>query len=259
MTAVRTPPTSATVGAPAAAVPPGPSPRRVRAPRWLDLRLVLGVLLVLGSVLLGARVVGAADATVPVWAVAGDLAAGSELTTADLVAVDVRLDDAADAYVSTGTDPAGLTLGRAVRAGELLPLSALKEPANVVHLALPVQSGYVPPDLRRGELVDVYAVAHPTAGAPVSGGAGVGLVVSRAPVQAISGRSEGVLSASTTTVQVVVAVTAEDAPDVLAATGGQPLVVVVHESVDRGAAGEEAVGEPGPGLPDAAAAAEPTS
>ena len=259
MTAVRTPPSSATVGAPAGAVPPGPSPRRVRAPRWLDLRLVLGVLLVLGSVLLGARVVGAADATVPVWAVAGDLAAGSELTTADLVAVDVRLDDAADAYVSTGTDPAGRTLGRAVRGGELLPLSALEEPANVVHLALPVQSGYVPPDLRRGQLVDVYAVAHPTAGAPVPGAAGVGLVVSRAPVQAISGRSGGVLSASTTTVQVVVAVTAEDAPDVLAAAGGQPLVVVVHESVDREGDGEEAVGEPGPGLPDAAAAAEPTS
>ena len=33
--------------------------------RELDLRLVLGVLLVLGSVLLGARVVAAADATVP--------------------------------------------------------------------------------------------------------------------------------------------------------------------------------------------------
>ena len=55
----------------------GPTPRRVRPPRWLDLRLVLGVLLVLGSVLLGARVVGAADATVPVWAAAGDLAAGT--------------------------------------------------------------------------------------------------------------------------------------------------------------------------------------
>src|SRR4051794_32919907 len=52
----------------------GPTPRRVRPPRWLDLRLVLGVLLVLASVLLGARVVGAADATVPVWAVTGDLA-----------------------------------------------------------------------------------------------------------------------------------------------------------------------------------------
>src|SRR3954469_9247467 len=84
----------------------GPVPRRVSPPRWLDLRLVLGVLLVLGSVLLGARVVSAADATVPVWALATDLAAGSELTAADLVAVDVRLDDAAGAYLSTAQDPA---------------------------------------------------------------------------------------------------------------------------------------------------------
>src|SRR6478735_2422730 len=89
VTAVRTP-----VPAPAGALP-GPTPRRVRPPRWLDLRLVLGVLLVLGSVLLGARVVTAADATVPVWTAAGNLAAGTRLTAGDLVAVDVRLDDAA--------------------------------------------------------------------------------------------------------------------------------------------------------------------
>lgn len=63
-------------------------------------------------------------------------------------------------------------------------------------------------------------------------GSDVTLVVSHAPVQAISGRSDGVLSAATTAVQVVVAVAAEDAPDVLAAVGGRPLVVVVHDSVD---------------------------
>src|SRR3712207_7134950 len=72
VTAVRTQATPVPVTPSGAAVASGPSPRRVRPPRWLDLRLVLGVLLVLGSVLLGARVVGAADATVPVWAVAGD-------------------------------------------------------------------------------------------------------------------------------------------------------------------------------------------
>jgi hypothetical protein len=241
VTAVRTP-TTAT----AAAVPPGPTPRRVRPPRWLDLRLVLGVLLVLGSVLLGARVVGAADATVPVWAVADDLAAGSEVTTADLVAVDVRLDDAARAYVSTETRPEGWTLSRAVRAGELLPRTALEEPAGLVHLALPVQSGYVPPGLERGQLVDVYAVADPAAGDVAAEGSNVTLVVSHAPVQAISGRSDGVLSSATTTVQVVVAVAAEDAPDVLAAVGGRPLVVVVHESVD---AGEEPATGSGGGIP----------
>ena len=63
----------------------------------------------------------------------------------------------------------------------------------------------------------------------------VTLVVRRAPVQAISGRSEGVLSTPTTAIQVVVAVAADDAPDVLAAIAGRPLVVVVHDSVDADA------------------------
>ena len=229
MTAVRTP------DAPAAAEPspsPSPAPRRVRPPRWLDLRLVLGVLLVLASVLLGARVVSAADATVPVWAVAGDLAAGTELSTDDLVAVDVRLDSAAGAYLATSTRPEGRTLSRAVRAGELLPRSALEEPAELVQVALPVQAGYVPPSLSRGQLVDVYAMADPAAGAMGEADGSVTAVVEEAPVQALSGRSDGVLSTPTTTVQVVVAVPVDEAADVLAAIGGRPLVVVVHGSGD---------------------------
>jgi hypothetical protein len=231
VTAVRTAPTPL---APAEALP-GPTPRRVRPPQWLDLRLVLGLLLVLGSVLLGARVVSAADATVPVWAATGDLAAGTVLTADDLVAVDVRLDDAADSYLSTTTKPAGRTLARAVSAGELLPRSTLVAPDDLVQLALPVRAGFVPPSLGRGQLVDVYAVADPAAGATAVADGSVTPVVTSAPVQTISGRSEGVLSTPTTTVQVVVSVTAEEAPEVLSAIGGRPLVVVVHGSVDAGA------------------------
>ena len=223
MTAVRTPAPVASPG-----VLPGPTPRRVRPPRWLDLRLVLGVLLVLGSVLLGARVVGAADATVPVWAVTGDLAAGTRLEAGDLRAVDVRLGEAADAYLSTSTRPEGRTLGRAVRAGELLPRAALDAPTELVQLALPVQSGYVPPGLHRGQVVDVYAVADPAAGASAVADGRVTPVVRTAPVAAISGRSAGVLSTPTTAIQVVVSVAAADAPDILAAIAGRPLVVVVH-------------------------------
>jgi hypothetical protein len=233
VSATRTVPTApgATTPGPAAHVP-GSAPRRVRPPRWLDLRLVLGVLLVLGSVLLGARVVAAADATVPVWSAAGDLAAGTVLTAGDLVAVDVRLDDVAGAYLATSTRPDGRTLARAVRSGELLPRTALEEPAALVQLALPVQAGYVPPGLDRGQVVDVYAVADPAAGATGAGDVSVALVVAAAPVQAISGRTEGVLSTATTTVQVVVSVPADQAPAVLGAIGGRPLVVVVHGSVD---------------------------
>ncbi|MGY1670187.1 SAF domain-containing protein [Geodermatophilus sp. SYSU D00710] len=229
----------------------GPVPRRVRPPRWLDLRLVLGVLLVLGSVLLGARVVSAADATVPVWSVAGDLAAGTELTATDLVAVEVRLGDAAGAYLSTGTDPAGRTLARTVRAGELLPRSALEEPQDLVQVALPVQAGYVPPGLARGQVVDVYGVTDP---AGTTTGEGVTLVVAAAPVQAVSGRAEGVLSTAATTVQVVIGVPAAEAAAVLGSIGGRPLVVVVHGSVDDAAAPAGAPGSTArPARPSASA------
>jgi hypothetical protein len=249
---------SATSVAPAAgrteATPGGPVPRRVRPPRWLDLRLVLGVLLVLGSVLLGARVVTAADATVPVWSAAGDLAAGTLVGEADLVAVSVRLDDAASAYLASSTHPEGRVLGRAVRAGELLPRSALEESTGLVQLALPVQSGYVPPSLARGQVVDVYAVADPSVGATGQTGGDVTLVVSRAPVQAVTGRGDGVLTTATTTVQVVIAVAAEDAADVLGAIGGRGLVVVVRNSVDEGAAD----GAAGDGTPAGTDPAGPT-
>jgi hypothetical protein len=215
-------------------VPAGPQPRRVRPPRWLDLRLVLGVLLVLGSVLVGARVVTAADATVPVWAVTADLGPGTVLGSEDLVAVSVRLDDVAGAYLATSTRPDGRVLARAVQAGELLPRSSLDSPTGLVQLALPVQAGYVPPSLTRGQLVDVYAVADPAAGAPAAAGGDVDRVVSGAPVQAVSGRGDGVLSTATTTVQVVVSVPADDAADVLGAIGGRGLVVVVRDLSDSG-------------------------
>lgn len=234
MTAVRNPgpaPDSADL-------PSGSTPRRVQAPGWLDLRLVLGVLLVLGSVLFGARVVSAADATVPVWSAASDLAAGTELTAEDLVVVDVRLDGAADQYLAGSTRPDGRALARGVRAGELLPRSALEEPADLVQLALPVQAGYVPPGLRRGQVVDVYAVADPAAGATGPDIGNVTLVVGGAPVQALSGGGDGVLSTPSSTVQVVVGVAADEAAGVLAAIAGRPLVVVAHP------AGADA-GEPG--------------
>lgn len=234
MTAVRS-------AAPAPGQTPIPAegrvPRRVQPPRWLDLRLLLGLLLVLGSVLLGARVLASADATVAVWAASGDLAAGTVLDARDLVPVDVRLEKAAGAYLASSLPLDGRVLGRAVRAGELVPRSALEQTGPFVQVALPVQAAYVPSSLNRGQRVDVYALAPTSAAAPGAGSAAsapVTLVVSGAPVQELSGRAAGVLSAPTTTVQVVVSVPAEQVAQVLGAIGGRPLAVVVHPSVDAG-------------------------
>ena len=46
---------------------PAPAVRRLRSSRWRDPRLAVGVVLVAASVVVGARVLAAADDTVAVW------------------------------------------------------------------------------------------------------------------------------------------------------------------------------------------------
>ena len=67
--------------APSDAVPSAPaSPKAARLRGGTrDLRLAAGVVLVLLSVVLGARLVTAADSRVPVWSLTGSLAAGTTL------------------------------------------------------------------------------------------------------------------------------------------------------------------------------------
>lgn len=151
--------------------PGSPRAARLAVPRWLDGRLVLGVLLVLGSVLLGARVLATADRSQQVWAATRDLAPGSTLGTGDLRKAKVRLFDAGDRYlVATGRPPAGYVLTRGVGAAELLPRGSLVAPeqaatAELRDVSVPVEAGHLPEDLQAGQQVDVFV----TAGAGTSG------------------------------------------------------------------------------------------
>ncbi|WP_134772692.1 hypothetical protein [Ornithinimicrobium flavum] len=65
--------------------------RRLQRPGWRDLRLVVGLLLILLSVAGGARLVTGLDDTTPVYAAARDLLPGQPVSAQDVVAVDVRL------------------------------------------------------------------------------------------------------------------------------------------------------------------------
>src|SRR5262245_28364715 len=78
-------------------VGPAPAVRRLRSSRWRDPRLAVGVVLVAASVVVGARVIDAADDTVPVWSLRNDVPAGSELTSDDVIVSRVRFGDAGDA------------------------------------------------------------------------------------------------------------------------------------------------------------------
>ena len=132
-----------------------PVPRRVRAPSWLDLRLVAGVALVLASVLVGVKVVSSADRTTRVWAADRDLAAGTVLTPGDLRSIAVRLPSDGARYVTTRTDVIGQALNRPVAAGELVPASALEpaEPATTVTIPL---GGDDAPRIAVGQRVTVW-------------------------------------------------------------------------------------------------------
>lgn len=206
-----------------------PRPRRLRGPSWLDLRLIGGVLLVLVSVLVGARVVAAADQSVSVWAAARNLSAGTTLRAEDVRAVPVRLFDSGAAYLRSGSALSGQVLDRPVRAGELLPASALQDRSGRVSVALPVPTTAVPLDLRRGQLVDVYATGEGTGGGSVQ----TSLVLAAAPVQAVDGGSQGALSASSGMRQVVVSVPSDEAGDLLAAIAGRELAVAILEDLSE--------------------------
>lgn len=184
------------------------SPRasRLATPRWLDGRLVLGVLMVLFSVVAGARVVAAADHYTQVYMSRAALIPGEHLTATDLSVTQVRLPGVGPAYVAVGVPPVGYVVTRYVAPGELIPRAALSAaPASVTasrFVTVPVQPGHLPDGLGHGDLVDMYLTTKNISGTPPA----PVLVLSAVPVDSADGGS-GSLSGSTA-MSVVLAVPA---------------------------------------------------
>lgn len=199
------------------AAPASPPARRAGAGRR-DLRLALGVVLVVASVVIGSRVLASADDRVPVWSAAASLATGTTLTADDLVATPVAVDDLA-AYAATSEDLVGLRLTRDLGTGELVPRSALATAAGVDRrlVTVPVDPLHAPPSLARGERVDVYV--SPRDGASVGDGVDVlpALVLAGALV-ADPGAADA--TGATDQVGVVLDVAAADADRAVAAARG---------------------------------------
>ena len=141
-----------------------PAALRGQRPAWRDPRLWIGIVLVAASVVVGARVLAAADDTVQVWSAARDLGAGQRVEADDLVAQRVRFadTDALDGYFTVDDElPADLELTRSVAAGELLPRAAVGTPdeTGLVEVPVAVEPELVPPSVAPGDVVDVYVVA----------------------------------------------------------------------------------------------------
>lgn len=146
---------------------PAPPAARLRRPSWRDTRLLVGVMLVLASVAVGARVVAAADDTVAVYAAATALPEGSRVEPVSLRVVRVRLTGATAAYLGPAQAlPADAVLLRTVGAGELVPAAAVGTAAALTRrpVTIPLDDG-VPAGFVVGGRLDVWVSARqPDAG-----------------------------------------------------------------------------------------------
>lgn len=153
-------------GPPAASPPPA---RRPASATWRDPRLIVGVAIVTGSVLLGVKLFNDADDTVSVWAARADLRRGTTVGGPDLERRDIGFSnpEGADRYLSADSPlPAGTTLLRDVGVGELLPRAALAGAGSpsLVEVPFAVAADAVPATVGAGSVVDVW-VTPDTAGA----------------------------------------------------------------------------------------------
>ncbi len=134
-----------------------PTPRRRFA---LDLRLVLGLLLVAASVAAVTLLVGAADTRVVVYAADDALAPGDRIDADDLVERSVALDGAEELYLRVGAVPdEGFVVAQPVAAGQLVPVAAAGSVDGQRATSLVLQlAGPVSTVVETGTLVDVWGV-----------------------------------------------------------------------------------------------------
>ena len=209
------------------------SPPAVRLPRarWLDLRVVGGVLLLLASVVGVGVVVSSADDTTAMWVATRPLAAGATVTSDDLAVAHVHLGDTTGthAYLPSTTTVAGSVVVRAIGAGELVPAKALAPPESAPPrrlVTVAVERFHLPTDLGAGDVVDVYAVPDAMNGTGSALGASgqPRLVLANAVVSSVD--DSGSRFGGTAEVGVALAVAPSDVPGIVAATGRGSLTLV---------------------------------
>lgn len=159
--------------------PPSPAAARLRRPGWRDPRLLLGLMLVAGSVALGSSLVAGAARTVPVYAAGAALVPGDPVRPGELTVQEVRLGAGTDAYLRADRPlPSDLVAVRTVGAGELVPAAAVVAGAALdVRPVAITPDGPLPGGLEAGATVDLWFT--PPAD---SGGASV-------PAEAVAGRT----------------------------------------------------------------------
>jgi hypothetical protein len=132
--------------------------RRLRPLRWRDVRLWLGIALVIAAMMLGAALLSGDDERILVWQATSDMAIGAEPIHVEPILV--ALGSAQAAYLSAQTKPTG-RLTMPVTRGQLIPNAAIETGVDDGHLVtVGVDLTHAPINLAAGQLVAVWATSE---------------------------------------------------------------------------------------------------
>ena len=183
-----------------------PSAKRLQRPSWRDSRLVVGLLLVVVAATLGAKAVASADDRMPVWVAASNLVAGDKVEEASFARADVRLADGMNSYLAADAPPpTGSFMLRDVRAGELVPASAVGGADSVDVQRVTVRADAMSTTgLARGSRVDVFVTTKTSTQSDATTTTRTKKVLESAAVAAVLTSTGGFGSGSMTSVQIYV-------------------------------------------------------
>jgi hypothetical protein len=163
-----------------------------------DIRLLIGLALVIGSVAGVLAIVSAGDRRTTVYAAASSLSPGDRIDDGDLVLRQVSLDSAESLYLAPGDVPSGgLVVGAVVRAGELVSQGAVasvegeRSTSIVLELSGRVSAAVVP-----GAMVDVWAAPRSSGDVASQGAFGPPVVLTADAVVIRVVDDEGIVAAS---------------------------------------------------------------
>lgn len=168
---------------------------------WADVRFLLGIVLIVGSIAGVWAVVVTARQTAPAFTAARTLVPGEVISSDDLQLVDVALGAARETYLAPDALEPGAVATRTIERGELVARSAVGsvERTRVTTVVLPAD-GDVPAAVVTGTLVEVWAapqLERGTYGTP-------SVLVASATVLSVT-RGDSVMGGGETSLELVIA------------------------------------------------------
>jgi hypothetical protein len=163
-----------------------------------DIRLIIGLALVIGSIAGVLAIVSAGDRRTAIYAAADDLSPGDHIDSGDFILRQVSLDEAERLYLAPGDVPDdGLVIAVTVRSGELVPRAAVASVEGERSTSLVLQlSGRVSAAVVPGAAVDVWAAAEAPDGIGGSGAFGPPVVICADAVVVRIVEDEGLVASS---------------------------------------------------------------